>query len=284
MTLSDGRTSLLASTRDDGDFTREADISELGVFHASHSIEVWFVALATFTITTTVSEPESPLSTTLFPFMFAGDDFGTLYTRRFRGFSPSLPSRQHHHDDVAQQYCSEGEEEEELQVEADYNDRARHHSAGVTSILPLPVPSSLLRDRFGNAPAPLLLTGSYDEYLRVYRVSRAGEVLAEIGLDGGVWRLQLLEVGRSNEKDYYLVLASCMHAGTRVVRVSCLYDQEDKGIGGEGSWQIEVVAEFTEHESMNYASDVWKGSSPSELLCMSSSFYDRRVCLWRVSC
>lgn len=79
----------------------------------------------------------------------------------------------------------------------------------------------------------------------------------------------------------FLVLASCMHAGTRVVRVTRTLEQ----------WDIEVLAEFTEHESMNYASDVWKpeggydlqGKEMSELLCVSSSFYDRRLCVWRVN-
>ena len=52
-------------------------------------------------------------------------------------------------------------------------------------------------------------------------------------------------------------------------------------------WTIEVLADFTEHESMNYASDMWKGSKAetpdaSELVCVSSSFYDRRMCVWRV--
>jgi diphthamide biosynthesis protein 7 len=73
-----------------------------------------------------------------------------------------------------------------------------------------------------------------------------------------------------------------MHAGTRVVRVTL--KQEDQS----SEWSIQVLAEFTEHESMNYASDVWRGSevpsesqASSEVLCVSSSFYDRRVCVWR---
>ncbi|KAJ6157781.1 hypothetical protein N7470_005373 [Penicillium chermesinum] len=124
----------------------------------------------------------------------------------------------------------------------------------------------------------------------VYHASRRGEVLVEQGLGGGVWRLQILE-SKERQLDSelaiersFLVLASCMHAGTRIVRVT--QTQQD----GSSEWDIRVLAEFTEHESMNYASDVWKGvksepaegGSSSDLLCVSSSFYDRRLCVWRV--
>ena len=237
VTLSDGRTTILAS---DDYFSKQDTISEMAVFQAKHTIEVWFVALATFVTLTGA-----------WPFMFTGDDFGSLYTCRFA---------------IA---------DDQLQVEAEYNDRARHHTAGVTCILPLPFPvptSPTQQEELINSP--LLLTGSYDEYLRVYCASRSGNVLAELGLGGGVWRLGLLHANSTKERIDYLVLASCMHAGCRVVRVSFLH----------GTWEITVLAEFTEHRSMNYASDVWKDEAPgsSELLCMSSSFYDRRVCLWKV--
>ena len=113
--------------------------------------------------------------------------------------------------------------------------------------------------------------------------------MAEVCLGGGVWRLQLVRTERGvlsdgGEEWKFLVLASCMHAGTRVVRVT-------RTLGENAGWDIEVLAEFTEHQSMNYASDVWKpeggydlqGKEMSALLCISSSFYDRRLCLWRVN-
>jgi diphthamide biosynthesis protein 7 len=78
-----------------------------------------------------------------------------------------------------------------------------------------------------------------------------------------------------------------MHAGTRVVAVTWKSPGADDS---ESEWSIDVLAQFTEHESMNYASDVWKaeggydleGKDMSDLVCVSSSFYDRRVCIWRV--
>lgn len=207
-------------------------------------IEVWFVALSTATDAQHQSE---------IPFMFTGNDFGSLHTRRFDGLDDS---------------------ELVAPMLLEHDDRARHHTAGVTAILPLAFP---MVDE-----APVLLTGCYDESLRVYHATRRGEVLAEQGLDGGVWRLQLLDSTASSASGWsYLVLASCMHAGTRLVRVTCKIED------GASEWGIEVLAKFTEHESMNYASGVWMGqggreTARSELLCVSSSFYDRRLCVWTV--
>lgn len=229
---------------------------ELGTFDAREPIEVWFVALA-------ACHGKSVEGNRLeVPYMFTGNDFGSLHTRRF---------------DTALGPGEEQEDQEEDESEKvlpsvllDHEDRGRHHSAGVTFILPLPLP--LLED------AQVLLTGSYDEYLRVYHATMKGKVLAEVCLGGGVWRLQLLHtetVGSEGEgaEWRFLVLASCMHAGTRVVRVTRRHEDQ---------WEIDVLAEFTEHESMNYASGVWKGSDEKQLVCVSSSFYDRRLCLWRV--
>ncbi|KAH8426826.1 uncharacterized protein LDX57_004557 [Aspergillus melleus] len=258
VTFSDGSTVVFGCDSTATLSEKSDEIAELGSFAAKQPIEVWFVALAA------VQDEESSSASTTTRFLFTGNDFGSLHTRR-----------------LAQ--ASEQDEDELLSpLLLDHDDRGRHHTAGVTSILPLPLP---LVDG-----APLLLTGSYDEYLRVYHATRPGDVLAEECLGGGVWRLQLLKTTHESVEGgarwTFLVLASCMHAGTRVVRVTGEMKE-----GSEPQWGIEVLAEFTEHESMNYASDVWKprggydlqGQEGSELLCVSSSFYDRRVCIWRTS-
>ncbi|OGM39206.1 hypothetical protein ABOM_012124 [Aspergillus bombycis] len=157
--------------------------------------------------------------------MLTGDDFGGLHTRQFQG----------------EKEGGEADDGELLApVVCDYDDRARHHTAGVTAILPLSVEVE--------GGAPVVLTGSYDEPYAC--IMRRGA--------GRCWR--------------------------RLVRVT-------RTLGEDAGWEIEVLAEFTEHQSMNYASDVWKpdggydlqGKETSELLCISSSFYDRRLCLWRVN-
>ncbi|GIJ87532.1 hypothetical protein Asppvi_006440 [Aspergillus pseudoviridinutans] len=262
VTFSDGRTSVygtVSADKAEAALTEQSNIIEQGTFEATQPIEVWFVALAS------LRDPASTEERSI-PHLFTGNDFGSLHTRQF-----SAQAR-------------EGEEPLAPLV-LDYDDRARHHTAGVTSILPLPLP---LREG-----APLLVTGSYDEYLRVYHATRRGQVLAEECLGGGVWRLQLLKTEQrpasetEGEGWRFLILASCMHAGTRVVAVTW----KPKGADDSGSeWSIDVLAQFTEHESMNYASDVWKaeggydleGKDISELVLVSSSFYDRRVCIWRV--
>ncbi|CAG7961298.1 unnamed protein product [Penicillium nalgiovense] len=255
VTFSDSRTAVFGT---EGDIRQEESIAEWGTYEAKQMIEVWFVALST---STGNPDPETQNPSAI-PFMFTGNDFGSLHTRRF---------------DKTTELDDPDEHISPMLLEHD--DRARHHTAGVTAILPLDVP--LVDD------APVLLTGCYDESLRVYHATRRGEVLAEQGLDGGVWRLQLLNTTRipgsddSNVSGYrFLVLASCMHAGTRLVRVTCKHED------GAPNWGIEVLAKFTEHESMNYASGVWEGGQEttrsSEVLCVSSSFYDRRLCVWTV--
>ncbi|KAJ5864776.1 uncharacterized protein N7529_006692 [Penicillium soppii] len=250
VTFSDSRTAVFGTQ---GDLRKEESVVEWGTYEAKQMIEVWFVALASMA----GSSPAAGQKPIESPFMFTGNDFGSLHTRRF--------------DNTAE---LDDPDESISPMLLEHDDRARHHTAGVTAILPLPVP--LVDD------APILLTGSYDEGLRVYHASRRGEVLAEESLEGGVWRLQLLDTTKiTDSEDCFLVLASCMHAGTRVVRVKC--KQQD----GSSEWEIEVLAKFTEHESMNYASGVWNGAKASEkadqsseLLVVSSSFYDRRLCVW----
>lgn len=285
VTFSDGRTGIFgvdptginANNKVDGD----EQVTELGNFEARQPIEIWFVAAASYpSLETLTTKRDSDWTYT--PYLFTGNDFGSLHTRRF----PDTRKPQ------AQTQTGEKEdqdEDEENDIEdtplppllLNADDKARHHTAGVTSILPLPIP---LLHPLANGE-PLLLTGSYDENLRVYHATRGGDVLAEAGLGGGVWRLQLLNSTRTEtaksasqrgEKWTFLVLASCMHGGTRVVRVA---------VGGEeAAAGIEVLAEFTEHESMNYASDVWRphDQATGELRVVSSSFYDRRVCVWKV--
>ena len=145
------------------------------------------------------------------------------------------------------------------------------HEAGVTAILPIPNQTT---------GAEVVLTGSYDEHIRVLvfpENSKKPKLLAEQRLQGGVWRLKVLDLIKSGEKGEisFRVLASCMHAGARVVKVE---RSDDK------TWSIRVLAKFTEHESMNYASDArdaLQGEYPG-VTVVSTSFYDRKLCVWNI--
>ncbi|KAI0154077.1 hypothetical protein BJ166DRAFT_555966 [Pestalotiopsis sp. NC0098] len=142
------------------------------------------------------------------------------------------------------------------------------HDYGVTAILPLHLSQE--------AQENILVTGSYDDHIRVYVAGPAPRLLSKLDLGGGVWRLKAI----SFEADIdgvgswaATVLASCMYAGTRVVRLS-------------GDWhqcKIEVLARFEEHESMNYGSDFQTKGDTMPVRVLSTSFYDKRLCLWEFS-
>jgi len=155
------------------------------------------------------------------------------------------------------------------------------HGAGVTAILVLPLPSSPL--------GSILLTGSYDDYVRVYAehdfrpyvANTKAKVLTELKIGGGVWRLKFLQdyplSTKSDANVKYRVLASCMHEGARILEVS----------GNQtGDWKIEVIATMKIHESMCYAADVRPLAMNPPLgwdetrLCVSASFYDKLLCAW----
>jgi diphthine methyl ester acylhydrolase len=151
---------------------------------------------------------------------------------------------------------------------------AKTHGAGVTAILPLTMESATDRET--------LLTGSYDEFLRVLLPKMPGRrtgILAEKRLYGGVWRLKLLNSSQTalNGGKKFKILVSCMHAGAKVVEVSC---------SAEEKWAIETLANFEEHESMNYASDSQEeinGDNVKSKTYISTSFYDKRLCAWELT-
>ncbi|TAQ87205.1 hypothetical protein B7494_g4443 [Chlorociboria aeruginascens] len=152
------------------------------------------------------------------------------------------------------------------------------HNAGVVSILPLPIDTG--------SDGWLLLTGSYDDHVRVYRAYdfRRPIVLTELYIGGGVWRLKLLDdahtglVGTpalSKDEVVFRILASCMYAGAKILEV---YGSQ------HGEWQIRIVGEVNIHKSMCYASDVQPGKTiawDEKKICVSTSFYDKLLCVWK---
>ena len=140
------------------------------------------------------------------------------------------------------------------------------HDAGVTAILPL-------KD-------DVVVTGSYDDHIRIIQISCVSRriVLATMNLGGGVWRLKI--VGNQTQVPQespdgtvkVVLLVSCMHAGARLVEVAKTED---------GTWSLQVLAKFEEHKSMNYGSDFQPADEGGERLFVSTSFYDRLLCLWK---
>ncbi|KAF2276387.1 uncharacterized protein EI97DRAFT_376834 [Westerdykella ornata] len=145
----------------------------------------------------------------------------------------------------------------------------RIHGAGVTAILPVVV----------EGREDLVLTGSYDDRIRLLELPPIGRrtVLAELSLGGGVWRLKLLDLKTAptsaDEQCSILLLASCMHAGARILRLSQ---------SASGSWHFDILARFEKHKSMNYGSDCQPQLAENgKRAFVTTSFYDRLVCLWQ---
>ncbi|GAV58349.1 WD40 domain-containing protein [Cephalotus follicularis] len=112
-----------------------------------------------------------------------------------------------------------------------------------------------------------LLTGSYDEYLRVWDIRSISKPVSEtsISLGGGVWRI------KHHPSVPSVVLAACMHNGFAVVK-----------IGGK---QAEVIETYRKHGSLAYGAD-WqrgrvfqKGEGKSNVVA-TCSFYDRLLRIW----
>ncbi|KAI9658787.1 MAG: hypothetical protein M1821_002347 [Bathelium mastoideum] len=157
------------------------------------------------------------------------------------------------------------------------------HSAGVTAILPILVPPA----RRINGSKGIIVTGSYDDRLRVVAAppdrGKRPVVLAELDLGGGVWRLTIMQAPvltlsnsdpeLCNRRLRWTILASCMYAGARIVEIEM--DEE--------KWEIKVLAIFEEHQSMNYGSDVRPNPAEDDNAydIVSTSFYDKLMCLWR---
>ena len=249
-----GFPSVIAVSASDGqivifDYMRyiSADRAQILGRSQAHSLEAWTVVWASSSRT-------------------AEDKFAPLYS----GGDDSALCR---HRSSAHPLGTDVNDSEEIQCLQEPLRRDRTtHSAGVIAILPL-LANWPEKDEF-------LLTGSYDEYVRVLALPASGgraKVLAEKSLGGGVWRLKLVDrVSLIGEQTYLLVLASCMHAGARFLKIESSNDQ--------ATWSISILAKFEEHESMNYAGDgrveSIDGFRSTCYTFVSTSFYDRKLCVW----
>ncbi|KAI1920367.1 hypothetical protein LOZ65_004081 [Ophidiomyces ophidiicola] len=247
VSFSDGRVSVFFS-KDGANKLHQDSVCEMQL--TGYPVEIWHVA---FHFKTEEGQPA---------LLFAGDDM-----QHIRAASLDTMTRA----------------EDMLPCSWQVDDRGRFHDAGVTCILPL----------FHEGAGTIVLTGSYDEHIRVYHFKPRPEVLASKNLGGGVWRLKLIKEeelpnissqiqGEPDILHSYTILASCMHGGARILRVTHTREH----------WEIEILVEFKEHQSMNYASDAYSGARDEDdannvrhnsALFVTSSFYDKRVCVWEAN-
>lgn len=130
--------------------------------------------------------------------------------------------------------------------------RNKQHDMGVTSIQSHPFDQHTL------------VSGSYDEYVRVWDTRNCRAPVFKHHVGGGVWRLKFHPADRTR------LLAACMHDGFKVLRL-------DKG--------LETIYEFREHESLAYGADwVYEGASSGSAsdVIGTSSFYDHAFKIWRI--
>mmetsp|Transcript_9377 Transcript_9377/g.23080 ORF Transcript_9377/g.23080 Transcript_9377/m.23080 type:complete len:407 (-) Transcript_9377:210-1430(-) len=132
-----------------------------------------------------------------------------------------------------------------------------NHEAGVTVVSPHPA-----RDH-------LLVTGSYDEHIRVYDTRNMYRALGSYRTGGGVWRLRW----NSEESKADYLLAACMRAGFQVLTLT----SDCKGL----KLQYHCTAHNVENVTpLAYGCD-WGRKDPD--LIGSCSFYDKQLHLWSIT-
>ncbi|KAL9189625.1 hypothetical protein ACHAXT_009300 [Thalassiosira profunda] len=118
----------------------------------------------------------------------------------------------------------------------------------------------------------IFAAGSYDESVRLYDNRKMDRPLAKVGVGGGVWRIKWHPGGEAGDLGKMLVAA--MHGGCRVVDIPTLGSTERE------EHAVQMLTEFTAHESMAYGADwLWFGAPTSDAVA-SCSFYDRQAFLW----
>lgn len=131
----------------------------------------------------------------------------------------------------------------------------RAHMAGVTCLLSHP------------RHEHHLLTGSYDEQLRLFDTRSMKRTLAEHNLGGGIWRLKPHPVRQD------LILAACMYTNFSVVQL----DAKEPA--------LRLLGAYEEHKSICYGAD-WApsglGDKDGSLTMATCSFYDHKLCVSRV--
>lgn len=137
-------------------------------------------------------------------------------------------------------------------AEAQQTSKSRCHTAGVTSFLCF--------------SENLLLSGSYDEKLRIFDKRNWKQPIADLDLGGGIWRIKSSRFNRN------LLLCACMYKNFSLCKIN-----ED--LNG-----VDLVAEYNEHDSICYGAD-W---APNQLcngdqVMITCSFYDKRLCVASVT-
>jgi diphthamide biosynthesis protein 7 len=129
------------------------------------------------------------------------------------------------------------------------------HQAGVCCVTEVP------------GTETMVLTGSYDNHVRVWDWRYTSRPLLRASLDagGGVWRL------KTHPKDHTLILAACMHEGFKVFKID-----------GEGE-AVEVAerVHYPHQRTLAYGAS-WCRDKDLNGLIATCSFYDNLMHIWNI--
>ena len=131
---------------------------------------------------------------------------------------------------------------------------ASTHGAGVTSVAWHPTRPNLV------------VTGSYDESVRLWDDRQMAAPLEAFPTGGGVWRLAWHPGG--GDATTTPLLAACMFGGVRVLNVA-----------HDGHPAIIPHRHFTGHTSLAYGA-VWAGEGGRDDRVASCGFYDKSIVVW----
>ena len=133
--------------------------------------------------------------------------------------------------------------------------------------------------------------GSYDEYVRIYDYRKMDdkEPMAKVHVGGGVWRIKWHpscwedddDATRTSTYDQRnnnsgKILVAAMHGGCRIVNIPGLGNSTPD----DNNNAVEILSQFTAHESMAYGADWISFGKCQEAVAASCSFYDRQAFLW----
>ncbi|XP_013143610.1 PREDICTED: diphthine methyltransferase [Papilio polytes] len=173
-------------------------------------------------------------------FKVLGDSLKELYDRKNHGFEAWVAAFNYWNPDV---FYSGGDDCMFKAYDLRTPDAIvsnKKHEAGVTAV------------RSDVDTEHRLLTGSYDEKVRLWDARNLKCCITEVDVNGGVWRLKWHPYNN-------VVLSACMYGGFRLLRV-------DK--------EISIVCKYLEHESIAYGAD-WKFEETS--IVATCSFYDCKL-------
>jgi diphthine methyl ester acylhydrolase len=278
-------------------FDARLEHAEVSILSASETIdgrelEAWTVA----TVNLSTSEGQDGAEGGSRLLLSGGDDSALIAST----LTPAIP-----------EWCATPSDDGIGGVTPLWKDR-KTHTAGIVSILPLEFPVTSGQPDDVHPPTIPILTGSYDDYIRVFELDSKTyrpKFKAECRLDGGVWQLKLLDEYDGNaqreaedelkprRQHHYLLLASLMYRGVALVRVTYTFAP-----AGAGEWSVTPVLHFrASHQSMVYSCDARReterdeqsqdlaesessANTPAEgaprYTIVSSSFYDMKICTW----